>query len=112
NCPSSPETRHFLNERRIALLPDGAVVVNTARGNVVDDEALIRALASGKVAAAGLDVYEGEPDFDRRYLELDTAFLLPHIGSATIETRNAMGFRALDNLDAWFAGRRPGDRVA
>lgn len=112
NCPSSPETRHFLNDRRIALLPDGAVVVNTARGNVVDDEALIRALVSGKVAAAGLDVYEGEPDFDRRYLELDNAFLLPHIGSATVETRNAMGFRALDNLDAWFAGREPVDRVA
>lgn len=112
NCPSSAETLRFLNERRIGLLPDGAVVANTARGNVVDDEALIAALKSGKLAGAGLDVFEGEPNFDKRYLELDNAFLLPHIGSATIETRNGMGFRALDNLDAWAAGREPGDRVA
>lgn len=112
NCPSSAETFHFLDGRRIGLLPDGAVVVNTARGNVVDDDALIAALKSGKLAGAGLDVFEGEPDFDRRYLELDNAFLLPHIGSATIETRNGMGFRALDNLDAWAAGREPRDRVA
>lgn len=112
NCPSSPETLKFLNERRISLLPDGAVVANTARGNVVDDDALIAALKSGKLAGAGLDVFEGEPNFDKRYLELDNAFLLPHIGSATIETRNGMGFRALDNIDAWAAGREPGDRVA
>ena len=112
NCPGSAETRHFVNERRIELLPDGAVVVNTARGSVIDDDALISALQSGKLAAAGLDVFEGEPDFDKRYLKLSNVFLLPHIGSATIETRNAMGFRALDNLDAWFAGREPRDRVA
>lgn len=112
NCPGSAETRHFVNEERIALLPDGAVVVNTARGSVVDDDALISALESGKLAAAGLDVFDGEPNFDRRYLTLANVFLLPHIGSATIETRNAMGFRALDNLDAWFAGRAPRDRVA
>jgi glyoxylate reductase len=112
NCPGSAETRHFVNERRIALLPDGAVVVNTARGSVIDDDALISALQSGKLAAAGLDVFEGEPNFDKRYLSLSNAFLLPHIGSATVETRNGMGFRALDNLDAWFAGREPRDRVA
>lgn len=112
NCPASHETRHFVNARRIALLPDGAVVVNTARGSVIDDDALISALDSGKLAAAGLDVYEGEPNIDHRYLVLSNVFLLPHIGSATIETRNAMGFRALDNLDAWFAGRAPRDRVA
>lgn len=112
NCPGSADTEDFLDRRRIALLPDGAVVVNTARGTVIDDDALIEALASGKLAAAGLDVFRGEPDFDRRYLETPNAFLLPHIGSATIETRNAMGFRALDNLDAYFAGRAPADRVA
>jgi glyoxylate reductase len=112
NCPGSAETRHFVDRRRIALLPDGAVVVNTARGSVIEDDALIRALQSGKLAAAGLDVFEGEPNFDKRYLSLSNVFLLPHIGSATIETRNGMGFRALENLDAWFAGREPRDRVA
>ncbi len=112
NCPGSAETSHFVNARRIALLPDGAVVVNTARGSVIEDDSLIAALQSGKLAAAGLDVFEGEPNLDARYLALPNVFLLPHIGSATIETRNAMGFRALDNLDAWFAGHAPRDRVA
>lgn len=111
NCPGGAETRHFLNAERIALLPDGTVVANTARGSVIDDDALISALKSGKVGAAGLDVFEGEPNFDTRYLELDNVFLLPHVGSATIETRNGMGFRALDNLDAYFAGKKPGDQV-
>lgn len=112
NSPGGADTRHFLNAARIALLPDGAVVANTARGSVIDDNALIPALQSGKVGAAGLDVFDGEPNFDKRYLELDNVFLLPHVGSATIETRNGMGFRALDNLDAYFAGKKPGDRVA
>ena len=93
-------------------MPDGAIVVNAARGTIVDDEALIAALRSGKLTAAGLDVYEGEPDIHPAYRELANTFLLPHIGSATGETRDAMGFRALDNLDAVFAGREPGDRVA
>jgi len=92
-------------------LPDGAVVVNTARGAVVDDDALIAALSSGKLFAAGLDVYNGEPNIDPRYRKLENTFLLPHIGSATRETRDAMGFRALDNLDAIMAGREPGDRL-
>lgn len=112
NCPATPETRGLLSRERIALLPDGAIVVNTARGAIVDDEALIDALRSGKLAAAGLDVFNGEPDLDSRYLDLPNTFLLPHIGSATRETRDAMGFRALDNLDAFFAGRAPRDRVA
>ena len=112
HCPATAETKGLLNEARIALLPDGAVVVNTARGALVDDEALIAALRSGKLAAAGLDVFNGEPDLHPGYTELSNSFLLPHIGSATKETRDAMGFRALDNLDAFFAGREPGDRVA
>ncbi len=112
NCPATPETRHLLNAGRIALLPDGAIVVNTARGALVDDAALIAALRSGKLAAAGLDVFNDEPDIHPDYRTLENAFLLPHIGSATRETRDAMGFRALDNLDAFFAGREPGDRVA
>ena len=87
-------------------------MVNTARGPIVDDRALIAALRSGKLYAAGLDVYTNEPDIDPAYRALDNVFLLPHIGSATRETRDAMGFRALDNLDAIVAGREPGDRVA
>ena len=105
NAPSSPQTQKFLNAERIALLPDGAVVANTARGNMVDDEALIAALQSGKVAAAGLDVFDGEPDIHPGYRALDNVFLLPHLGSATHETRDAMGFCCLDNLDAFFAGK-------
>lgn len=110
NAPSTPDTHHFLNAERIALLPDGAIVVNTARGTLVDDNALIDALISGKIAAAGLDVFEGEPQIDSRYRTLPNTFLLPHIGSATVETRNAMGFACLDNLDAVAAGR-PGPSI-
>jgi lactate dehydrogenase-like 2-hydroxyacid dehydrogenase len=112
NCPATPETKGLLNAETIARLPDGAIVVNTARGALVNDEDLIAALDSGKVAAAGLDVYNNEPNIDPRYRELSNTFLLPHIGSATLETRDAMGFRALDNLDAVLAGREPKDRVA
>jgi lactate dehydrogenase-like 2-hydroxyacid dehydrogenase len=112
HCVATPQTRKMLNAERIALLPDGAIVVNASRGVVIDDEALIAALKSGKVAAAGLDVYNNEPDIHPGYRELPNTFLMPHIGSATKETRDAMGFRALDNLDAFFAGREPRDRVA
>lgn len=112
HCPSTRETQALMNESRIAMLPDGAILVNTARGGIVDDEALIAALKSGKLAAAGLDVYNNEPSIHPGYRDLRNTFLLPHVGSATHETRDAMGFRALDNLDAIFAGRDPRDRVA
>ncbi len=112
NCPASPETHHFLNSVRIARLPDGAMVVNSARGTIVDDDALIAALQSGKLFAAGLDVYANEPRIHPGYRTLPNAFLLPHLGSATVETRDAMGFKCLDNLDAVFAGREPPDRLA
>ena len=111
-CPATQQTDRLLDAERIALLPDGAIVVNAARGGVIDDEALIAALRSGKLAAAGLDVYNNEPDIHPAYRELQNTFLLPHIGSATRETRDAMGFRALDNLDAIFARAEPRDRVA
>jgi lactate dehydrogenase-like 2-hydroxyacid dehydrogenase len=109
---ASPETIKLLNADLIALLPDGAIVVNASRGVVVDDDALIAALKSGKLTAAGLDVYNDEPNIHPEYRRLPNVFLMPHIGSATKETRDAMGFRALDNLDAIFAGREPRDRVA
>jgi lactate dehydrogenase-like 2-hydroxyacid dehydrogenase len=112
HAPSTPETRHLLDARRLALLPRGAIVVNTARGDLVDDEALIAALRSGQVGAAGLDVFQGEPAVHPGYRTLENAFLLPHMGSATIETREAMGFRALDNVDAVLSGGAARDRVA
>ena len=105
HCPLTPDTKNFLNAERIATLPTGAVVINTARGPVIDDDALISALKSGHVAAAGLDVFDGEPKLNDGYRTLANTFLLPHLGSATIETRNAMGFMALDNLDAFFSKR-------
>ncbi|HYH20753.1 MAG TPA: D-glycerate dehydrogenase [Azospirillum sp.] len=111
HCPATPQTHHWLNAPRLARLPRGAIVVNTARGSVVEDEALIAALKSGHIAAAGLDVFENEPNLHTGYRGLPNTFLLPHLGSATVETRNAMGFKALDNLDAFFAGQEPPDRV-
>jgi lactate dehydrogenase-like 2-hydroxyacid dehydrogenase len=111
NAPGGPETHHWLNAERIARLPDNAIVVNTSRGPLVDDNALIAALKSGKLFAAGLDVFENEPNIHPGYRELPNVFLLPHLGSATVDTRNAMGFKALDNLDAFFAGRELPDRV-
>ncbi len=112
HCVATPKTTGLLNAERIALLPDGAIVTNASRGVVINDDALIAALKSGKVAAAGLDVYNNEPDIHPGYRELPNVFLMPHIGSATRETRDGMGFRALDNLDAIFAGKEPRDRVA
>lgn len=111
HCASTPETRRIVNRDTIRLMPENAIVVNTARGDIVDDEALIEALASGRLAAAGLDVFANEPNLHPAYLGLPNAFLLPHLGSATRETRNAMGFRALDNLDDFFAGRPPRDAL-
>ena len=105
HAPSTPETKHFLNAKTLALLPPEAVVVNTARGGLVQDDDLIAALKTGQVWAAGLDVFEGEPDINPGYRELPNVFLLPHLGSATVETRTAMGMLALDNIDAVLAGR-------
>ena len=105
HAPDTPETHHFLNSEAISLLPPGAIIVNTARGGLVVDDDLIAALQSGRIAAAGLDVFEGEPKVNPQYVSLKNTFLLPHIGSATIETRTAMGMLALDNVDAVLNGR-------
>ena len=102
----------MVNRDLIARLPAGAIVINTARGDIVDDDALIAGLSSGKLAAAGLDVFNREPDIDPRYRTLENVFLLPHLGSATYDTRTAMGMRAVDNLDRFFRGERPDDLVS
>jgi lactate dehydrogenase-like 2-hydroxyacid dehydrogenase len=112
NAPGGASTYHWLNAQRLAKLPWGAVISNAGRGVLVDDAALIAALRSGQVAAAGLDVFEGEPDINPEYRTLDNVFLLPHLGSATKETRDAMGFLALDGIDAVLAGRIPPNIVA
>jgi len=112
SCPSNEESRNFLDAEAIARMPQGAIVINTARGEVVDDEALTAALQSGRIGAAGLDVYCGEPNnIHPGYARLKNTFLLPHIGSATVETRSGMGLQALDNLDAFFAGKEPPNRL-
>ena len=112
HCPATAETRGMMDAAAFSRLPQGAIFVNTARGTLVDEKALIGALKMGKIFAAGLDVFRDEPGGNPELARLENVFLLPHIGSATAETRDAMGFRALDNIDAVFAGREPGDRVA
>ena len=109
HCPATPETTGLMNDARFALLPKGGIVVNTARGALVDESALLNALQSGHLAAAGLDCFQVEPGGNPAFAAHDNIFMLPHIGSATRTTRDAMGFRALDNLDAFFAGKTPGD---
>ncbi|MGR3291311.1 MAG: NAD(P)-dependent oxidoreductase, partial [Paracoccaceae bacterium] len=109
HCPATPETLRLMNADRFALLPDGAVVVNTARGALIDESDLMAALDSGKILAAGLDCYDTEPGGNPAFSRYANVFQLPHIGSATVKTRDAMGFRALDNLDRFFAGHQPKD---
>ena len=111
NCPMTTETKNLINARTLSLLPKGAIVVNAARGGIVDDEALISALKSGHVAAAGLDVFANEPNIDPRYRNLDNVFMLPHLGSATHGTRTAMAMRAFENVLAVAEGRQPRDVV-
>lgn len=100
HMPGGDATRKWLNAERLSWMRKGAIVINTGRGGSVDDQALVAALASGHIRAAGLDVYDGEPRVHDGYFGLENVALLPHLGSATVETRDAMGFRALDNLDA------------
>jgi len=112
HCPATPETRHLINAERLRQMKRSAFLVNTARGDVVDEAALVAALEAGVIAGAGLDVYEHEPRVHAGLLALERVVLLPHLGSATVETRVAMGMRALENLEAVLAGVPPRDRVA
>ncbi|PZW40051.1 lactate dehydrogenase-like 2-hydroxyacid dehydrogenase [Humitalea rosea] len=105
HVPLTPQTTNMIDAAALALLPPRAVVVNASRGGVVDEAALMAALASGKVFAAGLDVFATEPRFDARWIDVPNAILTPHTASGTIETRDAMGFRALDNIAAVLAGQ-------
>ncbi len=112
HCPATPENVNLMNAGRFAAMKPGALLVNTARGDVVDETALVRALADGTIAGAGLDVFAREPEVSPALLEMENVVLLPHLGSATRETRTAMGLRVLANAEAFFAGKDPGDRVA
>ncbi len=112
HCPGGGENRHLINAERLALMKKGAYLVNTARGDVIDEPALIAALENGVIRGAGLDVFEAEPNVPERLRGLENVVLLPHLGSATEETRVAMGMKVVDNITAFFDGREPPDRVA
>lgn len=112
HCPGGADTFHLIDERRLALMKPSAFLINTARGSVIDEAALARALTDGRIAGAGLDVYEQEPRVAAALLDLENAVLLPHLGSSTTETRVAMGMRVADNLDRFFDGADPFDRIA
>ena len=102
NCPATKETKHIINKETLKHFPDGAVLSNSARGDMIDDDAMVMALKSGKIFSLGLDVYNGEPNIHPEYLELPNVFVLPHLGSSTITTRTAMGNLAVSNLEEFF----------
>ena len=111
NCPHTPATFHLLSARRLKLLKPGAVIVNTARGEVIDEQALARMLAAGEIAGAGLDVFEHEPAVNPKLLALENVVLLPHMGSATVEGRIDMGEKVIVNIKTFADGHKPPDRV-
>ena len=111
NCPATPETIKIINRETLSYLNDNTVVGNAARGDVVDDDAMVDAIKSGKVFAYGLDVYNGEPKIHPEYLKLKNIFLLPHLGSATKRTRWDMAYRATKNLEDFFLDKKPQDLI-
>lgn len=111
HCPGGNENRHLISSYELSKMKNDAVLINTARGEVVDDEALINALKSNIIRGAGLDVFEGEPNLNPNYLGCKNVVLLPHLGSATRETREAMGFRVMDNLEDFFRNKAPRDQI-
>ena len=111
NCPHTPATFHLLSARRLKLMKPSAIIVNTARGEVIDENAMVRMLKAGELAGAGLDVYEHEPQVNPKLVELDNVVLLPHMGSATLEGRIEMGEKVLINIKTWADGHKPPDRV-
>jgi glyoxylate reductase len=111
NCPATPETKNIINKETLSFLEENTVVANAARGDIVDDDAMVEALKSKKVFAYGLDVYNGEPKIHPEYLKLKNIFLLPHLGSATKRTRWDMGYRATQNLEDFFNNKQPKDLV-
>jgi glyoxylate reductase len=111
HCPAGPNTHHMIDARRIALMKDGASLINTARGDLVEQEALVAALDSGKLAGAGLDVYPDEPNVDTRLIRHPNVMTLPHIGSATREGREDSGLKVIANIRMWADGHRPPDQV-
>ena len=111
HCPGGKETYHLINEERLSIMKPGAFLINSARGDVIDQSALIAALDTGAIAGAGLDVFEGEPAVPDQLLSMENVVLFPHLGSASRETRVAMGMRVVENLQAFFNGETPRDRV-
>ena len=111
HCPMTEETRGIISQNRIKLMKPGSAIINTARGELIDQEALIEALQNGHIAGAGLDVYPNEPNVDRRLLKIPNVMTLPHIGSATAEGREASGEKVIANIRFWMDGHRPPDQV-
>lgn len=111
HCPGGAENRHLMNAVRLSAMKPSAFLINTARGDVIDEAALISALETGTIRGAGLDVYEAEPNVPEKLMAMENVVLLPHLGSATEETRTAMGMKVVDNVTAFFAGGEPPDRV-
>ena len=102
NCPATPETTNIINKKTLEFFPEGAIITNSARGDMIDDEAMVKALMSGRIFSLGLDVYKGEPNIHPGYLNQPNVFILPHLGSATIKTRTAMADLAIDNIEEYF----------
>ena len=111
NCPATRETKHIINNETIKYFPDGAVISNSARGDMIDDDAMVNALKTGKIFSLGIDVYNGEPNIHPEYLTLPNVFVLPHLGSSTIKTRIAMGNLAVKNLEDFFKSGKSKNKV-